>query len=242
MNQLKRNYRLRTSDFDRYGRLLPSSVLDIFQDLAGEHADYIGIGHDKMAEKNLFWILLKVRYEVLRYPELYTNICGTTWPHEPGKIDFIRDYTITDEKGGLLVRGTSQWAVVDCTTRRLTVPREVHFEIDEFCPEMTFGNRFSKVRDFEITETMLPYVFTSGYTDIDLNNHVNNIKYANYIMNAVDLPDDKSIREFQIDYRKEIHENESIRIYKKPLDEKTICVKGTDGAGDVRFAAEIILN
>ena len=37
-NYLERKYHLRTSDFDMRSRILPASVLDLFQDAAGEHA------------------------------------------------------------------------------------------------------------------------------------------------------------------------------------------------------------
>ena len=43
---LEKDYRLRTGDFDRYRRLHPTAVLDLFQDIGGLQAEMMGIGYD----------------------------------------------------------------------------------------------------------------------------------------------------------------------------------------------------
>lgn len=57
---------LRTSDFDRHSRLLPSAVLELFQDAAGEHADRIGIGFRALEQRGLLWVVARTRYIVDR--------------------------------------------------------------------------------------------------------------------------------------------------------------------------------
>lgn len=241
MNKLDRRYRLRTSDFDRYHKILPATLLDMFQDMAGEHADYIGVGYDSMNEKNFFWVLLRVKYEVIKMPKLYTDIVASTWPHEPKKSFFVRDYMISDESGDTLVIGSSQWGVVDLETRRIIAPKNVKFGIDEYYPKSNFDYALRKLKDFEITEDMMSYEVLSGYTDIDINGHVNNIKYSNYIVNAIRLPEEEIIKEFQIDYRREVKEGEKLLIY-HVREEDMIYVKGCDSDGQVMFAAEIKLS
>ena len=44
---------LRANDFDTYGRIKPSAVLDLFQNAAGAHAKAIGVGFDAMLERLL---------------------------------------------------------------------------------------------------------------------------------------------------------------------------------------------
>ncbi len=241
MNKLDRKYRLRTSDFDRYHKILPATLLDMFQDMAGEHADYIGVGYGKMAKNNMFWALLRVRYEIIEAPKLYTDISASTWPHEPRKTFFVRDYVISDDSGKQLVIGSSQWGLLDLTTRRIVPPRNVIFEIDEYYPRHNFEDNMQKIRDFEITEDMKPYEVLSEFTDIDINGHVNNIKYANYIVNALSLPEDEVIKAFQIDYRKEIMQGQKIYIY-HVRNEDIISCKGCNAEGQIMFAAEIKLS
>ncbi|MBQ9765052.1 MAG: hypothetical protein IJW18_02510 [Lachnospiraceae bacterium] len=240
VNKIDRNYRLRTSDFDRYNRMLPATMLDMFQDMAGEHADYIGVGYDKMAEINIFWVLLRVKYEVIERPKLYTNIKASTWPHEPQRAMFVRDYQIADENGTLLVKGSSQWGLVDISTRKIIAPKDVEFEIDEYYPEKNFPEGIKKIRDFEEEEAVKGYEVFSGYTDIDINGHVNNTKYANYILNAIKLPKEEVIKTFQIDYRKEVKEGEKL-IISYVRNENIITCKGCGEDGQLRFMAELTL-
>ena len=52
MEKFIRYARLRNSDFDCNDVLLPSAVLELFQDIAGEHADEINIGYKDLFAKN----------------------------------------------------------------------------------------------------------------------------------------------------------------------------------------------
>ncbi|MCF0117064.1 MAG: hypothetical protein HUJ61_03320, partial [Bacilli bacterium] len=45
------NYRITTSRYNKYDRLTISSLLDYCQDIAGKHADDIGIGYQTFKEK-----------------------------------------------------------------------------------------------------------------------------------------------------------------------------------------------
>ena len=44
------------------------AILDMFQDVAGIHADSVGIGALELEEKGLFWIVSKLRLRVNRRP------------------------------------------------------------------------------------------------------------------------------------------------------------------------------
>ena len=57
----EKEYTLRASDFDRYLRIKPSSVLELFQDAAGQHAEEIGVGYEEMAKRSYAWVLTKVK-------------------------------------------------------------------------------------------------------------------------------------------------------------------------------------
>mgnify|MGYP000450239005 CR=1 FL=1 len=39
--EYEQTYQLRTGDFDRFAHLLPSSILDVFQDVAGVNAENV---------------------------------------------------------------------------------------------------------------------------------------------------------------------------------------------------------
>ena len=238
-NFLERTYHLRTSDFDMRNRILPSSVLDLFQDTAGEHASSLGVGYYDLLPENKCWMILRTRYEVIRQPRLFSDVIVRTWPIESRRIEFDRDYIMYDSDGNELIKGTSQWAILDVSDRekpQLVMARNFDLRLDEYLPERALEGRFERLAPNFDTDGA-PYVTKSGYTDIDTNDHVNNIKYANFILNAIALPAEAEITSFRIDYLKEITSGAEISIFTKK-DENAVICRGESG-DKVSFTAKI---
>ena len=71
-NRLWQNeYRLRASDFDKYNRIRLSSVLDLFQDAAGQHADLLGVGFERMLERHYLWVLVRIKLQIISQMHLH---------------------------------------------------------------------------------------------------------------------------------------------------------------------------
>lgn len=233
-----KDYYLRASDFDTAGNLQPAAVLDLFQDAAGEHAQKLKVDYDHMILRNMMWVVVRVKYRVQQKVKMYQRINVATWPHESRRLDFQRDYLIRNENGEPIVKGTSQWALMDSRTRKIVLARDIYQGIDAFCQENTFEEKFLKVPDFE--ETGEGYPVMSGYTDLDINGHVNNIKYANYALNAAELASGEEIAEFQIDYHKEVRNHTALAVFVQ-RGEKEILVKGKNRDGNSMFSCRIEL-
>ena len=72
--ELDRKYYLRFSDFDKFSNIKPSSVLDIFQDIASAHAELLEIGFNALDSKNLLWVVARTKFETVKNPEKYSEI------------------------------------------------------------------------------------------------------------------------------------------------------------------------
>ena len=233
------SYRLRISDFDTYERLLPSAVLDLCQDVATLQAKDMGLGFDEMRSMGLMWAIVRMKYEVLENPSLHTAVVVSTWPHTLSRFSFLRDYEIKDaETGKVYVKATSEWVMMDIATRSFASPKDNYSGPMDFCEKRNFEKKPRKVKDFTL-EGLMPYNVTPAFSDTDVNGHVNNAKYANFVMNALNLKREREIKTFQIDYRLEVKRDEQIEIY--VLDEGGIIrVKGIKG-DDTMFMASIEL-
>lgn len=234
----EKDYYLRASDFDAAKKLQPAAVLDLFQDAAGEHAQKLNVDYDHMIQQDMLWVVVRVKYRVLQNADMYQKVRVITWPHESRRLDFQRDYLICDEKGEPIIKGTSQWALMNSHTRKIVLARDIYRGIDAFCQENTFEEKFLKVPDFE--EAGEGYSVVSGYTDLDINGHVNNIKYANYALNAVNPAPGEEIAEFQIDYHKEVRSGAPLKIFVQRSG-KEILVKGKNTAGENMFSCRMEL-
>ena len=111
------DYRLRYLDFDRYGRIQPTAVLDLLQDVATVHAEEIGIGRDAMVARGVFWAVVRLKYEIVRDPEYFSVVRVRTWPHTLTNFSFLRDFSICGENGELLIKASSEWVLMDVETR-----------------------------------------------------------------------------------------------------------------------------
>lgn len=232
--ELTGSYYLRATDFDKNSNMLPSAVLGIFQDIAGHHAENLGIGFFELLEKDCLWMIVRTKYIVEKAPKKYQTVTVKTWPIAPRGPILRRDYLMTDEEGSVLIRATSDWTVVNCKTRSLVNAKEIYPDL-EFLTDLAIDGKLKKVKDIEGEGEQ--FLVTPVFTDIDGNGHVNNTKYADYIINAV--KPEKAIKEFQIDYQKEVLLGEEIGL-NIVKDENRTVIKGTDGEGDKKFIAEIV--
>lgn len=230
-------YHLRTSDFDRWNRIYPSTVLDMFQDVAGDHAKQLGIALGEESGSEFIWVLAKTKYKMLceEFPSKIVTV--RTWPHKPDGINFRRDYVIEGENGESLVKGTSDWVVISAVKRKIVLLKNLYpFEKAEFCEESTFDGRLPRLNITQADDNA--YEVCPGFTDIDINNHVNNTKYANFVLNAIDPGKENVIDTFRIDYHKEIFCGQTVLLHKK-YDDAVVYTLGKGINGENLFTCEI---
>ena len=239
MNSLwKKKYTLRANDFDKYNHIKPSAVLELFQDAAGQHAIEIGVGFDAMIRRSYLWVLTRIKFKIISEPKSYQNVIIKTWPLVPGRLIHRREYCIESENGERLIVGSSEWVVVHSEKRR-PVSDTTLYNFPDFHTELMFEEKLSKAPDF--TATGVPRIVSAGFSELDANNHVNNTKYANYVLDAVVPNETDTLRTFQIDYRKEVLEGTQLRIY-HTRDGNDIAAKGLDENGDTMFVCHMEFN
>jgi len=235
-NKYSTKIRLRTSDFDTYGKIKPSSVLDLFQEAAGAHANLLGSGFDDLVKRDLLWVVTKIKYEVLKNVPMHSEVVVTTWPKEPSRVTFEREYLIQDENGEILIKASSQWAIMHKQKRTIVLVNDI-YNLDEFCQDKNFDEKFTKVADF--SDAKLQKEICPAFCELDRNGHVNNIRYADYVLNTANL-NGREIKAFQIDYHREIKLNMPITVFAKD-SEKEILAKGISCENEKMFSCRILL-
>lgn len=235
----EQTYQLRTDDFDRYSRLQPASVLDVFQDVAGVSAELTpGMTWREITDAGLVWVVTRIKYEVLDTPKLHEQVIARTWPLAPNRLGFQRDYTIKSLDGRLLVRGSSDWVMMDINTRSFASSLDFYKGPYDFSTETAFDTKLRRIRPFKPTDE--GRIITPEFTDIDINGHVNNTRYASYVMNTWVPNEDEAIKTFQIDYRHEIRPGTSIRVHMQHKDGE-VNFMGMSADDEHMFAAKLEL-
>ena len=85
--------------------------------------------------------------------------------------------------------------------------------------ELSGCQDFSKLKE-SILETDFNYSHCVRYTDVDMNNHTNNIAYVRMALNCftVEELDQFKISEIEMYYLNESYFNDNIKVYKKQTD------------------------
>ncbi len=214
-------------------------MLDIFQDMATLHAEMIGIGHDEMLASGVLWAVVRTKLEIVRDPKYFQVVTVRTWPHSLSRFSFLRDFEMRDEEGNLLVQASQEWVLMDVSTRKFASAKDFYQGPTDFCEDRVFEKKARKSPDFDEGNRPACQIVPS-YTDIDLNGHVNNAMYANFIVNALNPGSEGAIKTMQIDYRYEVHPNEPITVLTLVEDGRVLS-KGVNADGTTAFAGLIEL-
>ena len=236
MNELfTKEFSLRTSDFDCYDRLRPSSILDLFQNVAGEHATLLGVGRAAMLGRDLIWVLTRIRYEVCGESAPFARVRVETWPLRPGRLTFIREYRILSAEGKVLVRGSSEWVLLHTVRRRIVAVADLYPPMEHIA-ERNFPDGFSRLA--RVAEPEKSFSVMPGFSDLDDNGHVNNIRYADYVMNAYAPRREETVRCFEIEYHREVLADTPLTLFCL-RSEKGFSADGQRADGELMFSCRV---
>jgi medium-chain acyl-[acyl-carrier-protein] hydrolase len=231
-------YKLRSSDFDCCSRLLPSAIMDFFQSAAGAHSAQLGCSSQDLIKKNLLWVVMRLKFEVLGQPEFYSEIISRTWPLPASRMGYTRQHVLEDMEGRTLVKGLTEWIVMDAETRKLTQVESMYPPEMKFRTDRVIEGRLKRLREFEPEGEA--HIICPGYSALDLNGHVNNTKYADFVMDALKPGRDENIKSFQIDFHRELKCGSRVQVCSR-RDGNIIRCKGINDEGFSAFMCNVEL-
>lgn len=197
------------------------SYLQILQEAAARHSYERKLGVPQLREQGLTWVLARTKVVVNRYASWPTDLDIQTWPQEPWKLYFPRGTKILDPEGGELCRSLSQWVVMDLSSHRPVKPQNLanRFGVADpalyYCPDL--GKRLEYAVDLRDVATHTPAI---QYVDADLNGHVNNIVYAQWILAGLPYTflDRYQVTEFDISYLAETQRKDAVTVRTGAVD------------------------
>jgi len=202
---------------NRHATLSLSSAIDIFMDMAMEHAEGLNVGITEFNKKELFWVATKTKIHFNREIKMAERVEFMTWPQAPGKIKSDRQYRIS--KGDeILVTGKTEWVVIDTETKGIQKLDKIFPDDLIFCDDPGDTGDFERLRDFKDGEPFGEYRVRS--VDIDYGLHMNNVAYVRAIEGLFSSEewDKRKFNTFQIDYKKSCYEGDVLIFTKKEED------------------------
>ena len=160
---------------------LPSLILLSLQ-VSGSQSAQLGVSDKEILEKyNLVWIITEYDIDVIRLPRFAEEITIETEALSYNRLFCYRRFTIYDESGQAIIQMLASFALMDRDSRK------VH-SVD---PEMVapYQSEFSKkiIRGPKYTDLDNPTSkdYHVRFYDLDMNGHVNNCKYLDWIFEVM---------------------------------------------------------
>ena len=195
INTYDETFTLRPRDCDLNEQWRPSAILETMQDAAGAHSILLGCGRDELVRKNIVWVISRCELHMDRYPAVGEQITVHTFPTPTRVYFFPRYYVFTDARGEMIGKAGSLWLLLDLTTRRMLPPGDVARLIPEnkdLSIPMNLPATVGKLQGEEFVS-----VYNPVYTDLDVNGHVNNTRYADLLCNALGV---ETMKEYEPDH------------------------------------------
>ena len=229
------DYRVDSRDVDLFNQCRPSAVLGFLQEAATQAAVALGVAGPQIKEKyNCLWMVTRNWVELdapLRWNDL---LHVKTWHRGASGASSYRDFDLFRD-GKAIGQGTSVWVMVDMDERKLFRMKN----LTEF--QNTDGGALNK--SIKLRRPAMPETFDTrtqrvlGYSDTDINGHVNNAHYADFACDSLHLErlgEGKFVRSFQIGYVSECQAGESIFVDTAVRGDE-LFARGEGADGDERF-------
>lgn len=177
-------FKVRTYECGADGFATLPTICNFLQEAASINAESLGFSKSNFASagENVSWVLTRLVVRMNRYPKWEEEVFVETFPRGGRKIVAWRDFEIFDASGARLGAASSEWMLIDLATRRIVAIPEAVFAAADPADAPVFGEMpFSKFK-FPADESAAPLSFRAQKSHIDLNGHVNNVHYIEWML------------------------------------------------------------
>ncbi|GMI93837.1 fatty acyl-ACP thioesterases B [Hibiscus trionum] len=218
---------VRSSDIGSDRKLSIVALSNYLQDTLVNHGELIGVLSDgfstpEMSRRDLVWVAYKTGIAIHCYPSRHDVIQVHTKLYESGKNRLGVDWIFSDlNSGNPLILASSLYTMMNMRKRKLSkFVEEARMELKPyFMPENSpLIENTRKIQTINIDTTD----FTSldlcpGWNDLDINQHVNNAKYIEWILEGVPSSIKKShgISRIDMEFRKECDSDATLQCLSK---------------------------
>ena len=183
------------------------------------HSRDRGFGMDFLNSIKKTWVLSRLAIEMDEMPCQYDKFYVETWVESAMRYFTQRNFRVVSEDGAKVYGyGRSIWAMIDTETRQ---PTNI-FDIDNGAivnwVEKDKENPMSKLTRVQMDDkTELVRTIDTYYNDVDINGHINSVKYIEHVLDLfpIDWYKEHPLKRFDIAYVAEAHQGGCLNFYQE---------------------------
>jgi medium-chain acyl-[acyl-carrier-protein] hydrolase len=183
-NYFDKKFELRYFEMNEFGTASPTTILTLLEETAADHCHSINYSLYQLEEQNIGWVLISGVMQMERYPRYKEKITIRTWLSQYSTIRGYRENIIYDEQNNIIGRARGLWVFFDIDKRR---PVQIFDDIMKkwsFCNVESIDHNISK-KIKAVDNADYQSKFKVNRYDTDMNKHVNNIRYLQWVMESV---------------------------------------------------------
>ena len=184
---------LLSRDCDLGGLWRPSAILTAMQETAGMHSHILGCGRETLVKKGVVWVLTRCEVQMEKEARMGSRLSIETFPMPLRRWFFPRYFVFRDGEGAQVGAAGTLWVLFDLEKRCMVAPGDVAGAIpdnSDLTPPLGVPGPVPR-----LTGGTLESARTPVYSELDVNGHVNNARYADWLCDALGL---ETMREYRV--------------------------------------------
>lgn len=205
-----KNYYIHYFSTDIKRNLRITSLMKFFEDIAILQSESLGVGLDYYEKENCAWVMYKWNIKIYKYPKFMDEIKITTIPNAYKKFYANRLFEVRDKNNELLAEGNSIWIFLNTENKRPAAVPQMFGDLYEMNP----GNEIVNIENPKAPGNPThEKEFQVRYFDIDTNDHVNNVQYVEWALEAIpiEIKNNYTLKRLQTIYKKEVNLGDRIK-------------------------------
>jgi acyl-ACP thioesterase len=206
------------------------------------HSTDRGFGMKYLLTIQRSWVLSRLAIEMEEMPPMYTKFSVETWVESAMRYFTSRNFAVVGDDGKTYGYGRSIWAMIDTESRQ---PTDIYaidngaieqwIDKDKPCP-IDKGGRVKMGDEAELVRTIETY-----YNDVDINGHINSVKYIEHVLDLwpLDWYREHQIRRFEIAYVAEAHQGDRLSFYLEKSGDTEYCIRIVKISPDISEPVEV---
>lgn len=210
----RKTYQITTNMLDCHDCLKMSTLLDVAQEVAGDHAEELGCGFETMIKQDLIWVIVRNYVEIIKKPINFKEIEVVTYPLKPRFVEFNRETEFYHD-GELFAVSRSTWMVINIKDFSVKAP-DFFKDFDDDLGY--FKRRIRKLPVIDKSQLQKVKEVDVLYSMLDHNGHMNNTKYVDFYLDI--FRPEFSVKTLQIEYIKQSFLDDKLSLYIKENEGK----------------------
>ncbi|KRL38904.1 acyl-[acyl-carrier-protein] thioesterase [Liquorilactobacillus uvarum] len=192
-------------------RVTVGMLVNIMMLASQDQSNELGVTVKKVKGLGLGWVITQHLIEIKRMPQIYEKVNVITEAASYNRYFCYRDFWIKSENGEELAKMHSVFVLMDQNKRKIAriLPELIEPYSSEYTkkierlpePEKLSSDEQGRTKNYQVR-----------FMDIDSNEHVNNVHYFDWMMDA--LPSNfllnHSLKKMNIKYKQEVHYGDTV--------------------------------